>query len=51
MRENFKPTRLYIKELHGLKYFGKSIKIDNIIFDSIPKVVAHFSVSNYTIVC
>jgi hypothetical protein len=25
---NFKPTRLYVKELNGLKYFGKTIKED-----------------------
>jgi len=25
VRKNFKPTRLYIKESMGLKYFGKSI--------------------------
>jgi hypothetical protein len=26
IRESFKPTRLYIKELAGIKYFGKSVK-------------------------
>jgi hypothetical protein len=26
IRNNFKPTRLYIKELNGLKYFGKTTK-------------------------
>lgn len=26
IRASFKPTRLYIKELAGIKYFGKSVK-------------------------
>ena len=26
IQESFKPTRLYIKELAGIKYFGKSVK-------------------------
>lgn len=25
---NFRPTRLYIKELHGIKYFGKTFRDD-----------------------
>lgn len=28
IKVNFRPTRLYIKELQGLKYFGKSILVD-----------------------
>lgn len=28
IEKNFKPTRLYIKELNGLKYFGKSVSVD-----------------------
>lgn len=28
IEENFRPTRLYIKELAGIKYFGKSVKED-----------------------
>ena len=28
IEDNFRPTRLYIKELHGLKYFGKTILDD-----------------------
>jgi hypothetical protein len=27
-KKNYKPTRLYIKECNGLKYFGKSIRHD-----------------------
>lgn len=30
IKNNFKPTRLYIKELHGLYYFGKSVR-ENIL--------------------
>jgi len=30
IRSKFKPTRLYIKELFGIKYFGKSVK-ENVI--------------------
>lgn len=25
---SFKPTRLYVKELNGIKYFGKTVKLD-----------------------
>lgn len=28
IKSNFKPTRLYVKELNGLKYFGKSVLAD-----------------------
>lgn len=28
IRASFKPTRLYIKELAGIKYFGKTISLD-----------------------
>lgn len=30
IRSKFKPTRLYVKELLGIKYFGKSVK-ENVI--------------------